>query len=281
MNIDLGSLFSIIVPSVTAIWAIKSDRKNSEKQRNIDFYTAIHDDFKMIEEMFEEDKNQFDITDNILKEKSKEYEIIIDNTLQHAEDITGLLTYRANRLKEILSMPELDRHPQHISEIDDNTFDHKNILSEDVSQKLLSESEKQIVHIKNQISQKYGINKKFIKYSRDYPEREMTDDYEKLQWSTWYVLSEQLISQTIKENDEIYFIISTQNKYQGIKMSGAMLRKLSKKMKPRNSKRGRVYDFYIAKDNANHYQELRNAIPLYDYDIESLDLSFLDSGNLK
>ena len=129
---------------------------------------------------------------------------------------------------------------------------------------------KSLNSVKNKIDKELSIGKEYIKYSKNYKDGDF-------QWSTWYSLDGKLIEK-IPDEKAILFFTNVGGQYKGVKIKGNKLKDLSKEMKARNSGSNKIYDFYIRLNKYGKFEECRNDISLEKYEIEEIDLNFLNKN---
>lgn len=244
-----NEFFVAILVAIGAIYswfASKADyeyNKNLEMLKDID---KIHD--------YYQDKDSFPD--------------VVKSCQGHINELKKIEKYKGTFLYTYLSYIE-HKNGQHKKE--EEQFDEQSEKTFIKNQTDTSYTEKRsLSSIKNEIGKELSINKEYIKYSRNYKD-------EGFWWSTWYSLDENLID-NIPDDNVILFFTSVNGQYKGVKIKGNQLKKLSKNMKASNSKTGnKTYDFYIRlKREDNTYHECRNDIPLSKYEIEEVDLNFLN-----
>lgn len=208
------------------------------------------------------------------KQKSGELKVIED-CRKHIEEVKKQSSYDGTFLRTYLDFIEA----KHGSEDEDDQYRESKPSSESISPKVdISSSENtstkanmendpglSLSELKNNISEQYKTDKKYIRYSRNYG---ASNEYK---WSTWFSLSKELIDNSSKD-DEFIFFTNVEERYQGVKISSDKLKRLTKNMKVSVEKNGRkTYDFYICEKINGTYYESRHGNDITD--VEKIQIS--------
>ncbi|MBM7321273.1 hypothetical protein JN538_09265 [Streptococcus suis] len=138
--------------------------------------------------------------------------------------------------------------------------------------KMFPKDNSTLTDIKTKIKNHYKLSSiRNIKYSKNYPE---ASDRGSFIWTTWYSINESFIQ---KLDDDIVFMTFVDDQFKAVKLTSQNLKKLTMEMRPRNKKSGdSQFDFYITQLENGNFYENRNNIDLSPYNIEELDLTFLN-----
>lgn len=122
--------------------------------------------------------------------------------------------------------------------------------------------------IKTEIAKEQRVDKKNIRYSKNYENDAKRDN---LKWTTWFTLSENTID-NLRDEDRQIFITNVNGKDIKFQILGKDLKAIIKQGKPRKHKRaGRaIYDLFFGQDENGNFVEGRHKIDLQKYNIEIL-----------
>ena len=122
--------------------------------------------------------------------------------------------------------------------------------------------------IKTEIAKEQRVDKKNIRYSKNYENDAKRDN---LKWTTWFTLSENTIN-NLRDEDRQIFITNVNGKDIKFQILGKDLKAIIKQGKPRKHKRaGRaIYDLFFGQDENGNFVEGRHKIDLQKYNIEIL-----------
>lgn len=125
-----------------------------------------------------------------------------------------------------------------------------------------------IEDIKTEIAKEQRVDKKNIRYSKNYENDAKRDN---LKWTTWFTLSENTID-NLRDEDRQIFITNVNGKDIKFQILGKDLKAIIKQGKPRKHKRaGRaIYDLFFGQDENGNFVEGRHKIDLQKYNIEIL-----------
>ena len=132
------------------------------------------------------------------------------------------------------------------------------------------ESSINISAIKTKLSTELNVNKKNIRYSKNYENDAKRDN---LKWTTWFTIEKNTID-NLKNEDRQIFITSVNGEYIKFQILGKDLKAIIKERSPREQKRGdenvEVYDFFFGGDSKGKFFEGRPKINLQKYNIKKL-----------
>ena len=132
------------------------------------------------------------------------------------------------------------------------------------------ESRIDISAIKTELSTELNVNKKNIRYSKNYENDEKRDT---LKWTTWFTIEKNTIDNSENEDRQI-FITYVNGKFIKFQILGNDLKAIIKERSPREQKRGdenvEVYDFFFGGDSKGKFFEGRPKVDLQKYNIEKL-----------
>jgi hypothetical protein len=132
------------------------------------------------------------------------------------------------------------------------------------------ESRIDISAIKTELSTELNVNKKNIRYSKNYENDAKRDN---LKWTTWFTLEKNTIDNSENEDRQI-FITYVNGKFIKFQILGKDLKAIIKERSPREQKRGdenvEVYDFFFGGDSKGKFFEGRPKVDLQKYNIEKL-----------
>lgn len=122
--------------------------------------------------------------------------------------------------------------------------------------------------IKTKISRELGVNKKNIRYSKNYENDAKRDN---LKWTTWFTLSENTIDD-LEVDDKQIFITNVDGKDIIFQIRGKDLKDMISEGKIRKRPRAgkTVYDFFFGQDFKENFVEGKRRIDLGKYNIEIL-----------
>ena len=124
--------------------------------------------------------------------------------------------------------------------------------------------------IKTELSTELNVNKKNIRYSKNYENDAKRDN---LKWTTWFTLEKNTIDNSENEDRQI-FITYVNGKFIKFQILGKDLKAIIKERSPREQKRGdenvEVYDFFFGGDSKGKFFEGRPKVDLQKYNIEKL-----------
>ncbi|RSI43999.1 hypothetical protein D8872_04135 [Streptococcus cristatus] len=122
--------------------------------------------------------------------------------------------------------------------------------------------------IKTKISRELGVNKKNIRYSKNYENDAKRDN---LKWTTWFTLSENTIDDLEVDDNQI-FITNVDGKDIIFQIRGKDLKDMISEGKIRKRLRAgkTVYDFFFGQDFKENFVEGKRKIDLGKYNIEIL-----------
>ena len=132
------------------------------------------------------------------------------------------------------------------------------------------ESRIDISAIKTELSTELNVNKKNIRYSKNYENDAKRDN---LKWITWFTIEKNTIDNSENEDRQI-FITYVNGKFIKFQILGKDLKAIIKERSPREQKRGdenvEVYDFFFGGDSKGKFFEGRPKVDLQKYNIEKL-----------
>ena len=132
------------------------------------------------------------------------------------------------------------------------------------------ESRSDISAIKTELSTELNVNKKNIRYSKNYENDAKRDN---LKWTTWFTIEKNTIDNSENEDRQI-FITYVNGKFIKFQILGKDLKAIIKERSPREQKRGdenvEVYDFFFGGDSKGKFFEGRPKVDLQKYNIEKL-----------
>ncbi|WP_073685769.1 hypothetical protein [Streptococcus salivarius] len=132
------------------------------------------------------------------------------------------------------------------------------------------ESRIDISAIKTELSTELNVNKKNIRYSKNYENDAKRDN---LKWTTWFTIEKNTIDNSENEDRQI-FITYVNGKFIKFQILGKDLKAIIKERSPREQKRGdenvEVYDFFFGGDSKGKFFEGRPKVDLQKYNIEKL-----------
>ena len=132
------------------------------------------------------------------------------------------------------------------------------------------ESRINISAIKTKLSTELNVNKKNIRYSKNYENDAKRDN---LKWTTWFTIEKNTID-NLKNEDRQIFITYVNGKFIKFQILGKDLKAIIKERSPREQKRGdenvEVYDFFFGGDSKGKFFEGRPKINLQKYNIKKL-----------
>ena len=132
------------------------------------------------------------------------------------------------------------------------------------------ESRIDISAIKTELSTELNVNKKNIRYSKNYENDAKRDN---LKWTTWFTIEKNTIDNSENEDRQI-FITYVNGKFIKFQILGKDLKAIIKERSPREQKRGdenvEVYDFFFGGDSKGKFFEGRPKINLQKYNIKKL-----------
>lgn len=122
--------------------------------------------------------------------------------------------------------------------------------------------------IKTKISRELGVNKKNIRYSKNYENDAKRDN---LKWTTWFTLSKNTIDD-LEVDDKQIFITNVDGKDIIFQIRGKDLKDMTSEGKIRKRPRAgkTVYDFFFGQDFKENFVEGKRRIDLGKYNIEIL-----------
>lgn len=122
--------------------------------------------------------------------------------------------------------------------------------------------------IKTEIAKEQRVDKKNIRYSKNYENDAKRDN---LKWTTWFTLSENTID-NLRDEDRQIFITNVNGKDIKFQILGKDLKAIIKQGKPRKHKRagGAIYDLFFGQDENGNFVEGRHKINLQKYNIKEL-----------
>lgn len=146
----------------------------------------------------------------------------------------------------------------------------ENVYQEDRKNADVQESieESPIQDIKTKVSKEQGVDKKNIRYSKNYEDDAKRDN---LEWTTWFTLEKNTIDNLGNEDRQI-FITNVKGKDIKFQIRGKDLKDIISQAKSRKHKRAgkAVYDLFFGQDENGNFVEGRHKIDLGEYNIEIL-----------
>ena len=181
------------------------------------------------------------------------YDREYEQNLQMLKDIDEINSYYDGKGDYSIK----DSCRKHIQELEEkeryrNTFLNTYLLYIDEKLDNVSNVElPRIATMKTKYSKKYEIDKKYVRYSKNYTE---SAEKNNLEWATWYSLEENFFD--ISDPQKVIFLTIVGEKEVAFEITGKNLKQLKSTFPYRNSKKHKkVYDLYISGDEKGNYCE--------------------------